>query len=361
MKRLFLVPALIAGLALLPAARTAAQTFTTLHSFTFSDGATPYSELVLSGNTLYGTAYDGGANGSGSVFRLNTDGTGFTNLYSFTATSVALPNTNNDGANPNSVILAGNRLYGTTYYGGTNGNGTVFALNTDGTGLSVLHTFTAESENTNSDGANPAAGLVLSGTTLYGATFWGGSSGVGTVFAIQTNGSSFANLHSLTNSDGANPDAGVIVSGGAVYGTDLDTVFAVTTNGSSFTVLATFVGMQYDPVNGTETNSAGYDPSGSLALSGSTLYGAASTGAINGSGTMYSILLVPNLTLVNSKGGNLILTWPTGFGGVMLQSTSNLVSTAAWSTVFPAPIVVNGLETVTNQISGTKMFYRLSL
>jgi hypothetical protein len=64
MKRLFLVPALIAVLALLPAARTTAQTFTTLHSFTFSDGATPYSELVLSGNTLYGTASAGGNSGS---------------------------------------------------------------------------------------------------------------------------------------------------------------------------------------------------------------------------------------------------------------------------------------------------------
>ena len=337
------------------------QATNTLGRYTNSDGFYPNGGLVLSGSTLYGTAYDGGDNGNGSVFKVNTDGTGFTNLYSFTATSVAFPNTNSDGANPNSVILAGNLLYGTAYYGGTNGNGTIFVINTNGTGFSVLHTFTAELNNTNNDGANPAAGLVLSGTTLYGTAFWGGSSGAGTVFSIQTNGNGFTNLHSLTNSDGANPDAGVIVSGGIAFGTDLDTVFAVTTNGSSFTVLATFVGMQYDPVNGTETNSAGYDPSGSLALSGSTLYGTASTGAIYGSGTMYSILLAPSLTLAYSKGGNLVLTWPTGFSGLALQSATNLVSTAVWSTVVPAPVVVNGLETVTNQVSGTKMFYRLSL
>ena len=57
--------------------------------------------------------------------------------------------------------------------GGSSGNGTVFAVNTDGTGFTNLHSFTAASTNglipsTNSDGANPEAGLILSGNTLYG-------------------------------------------------------------------------------------------------------------------------------------------------------------------------------------------------
>ena len=60
-----------------------AQTFKTLHAFQYSDGATPYSELVLSGNTLYGTASAGGNsgsyNGNGMLFAVNTDGSGFTN------------------------------------------------------------------------------------------------------------------------------------------------------------------------------------------------------------------------------------------------------------------------------------------
>ena len=57
----FLLPTLIAAVALLPARPAAAQTFTTLHSFTpvvsstNSDGAIPYAGLVLAGNTLYGT------------------------------------------------------------------------------------------------------------------------------------------------------------------------------------------------------------------------------------------------------------------------------------------------------------------
>ena len=47
----------------------------------------PYGGLILSGNTLYGTAQYGGSSGNGTVFAVNTDGTGFTNLYSFTAIS----------------------------------------------------------------------------------------------------------------------------------------------------------------------------------------------------------------------------------------------------------------------------------
>jgi uncharacterized repeat protein (TIGR03803 family) len=88
-KNLFLLPALIAGLGLIPAGRVTAQTFTTLHSFTLlnnstnSDGANPTAGLILSGNTLYGTAEYGGSSGKGTVFAISTNGTGFTTLHSF--------------------------------------------------------------------------------------------------------------------------------------------------------------------------------------------------------------------------------------------------------------------------------------
>src|SRR5207248_9237712 len=63
------------------------------------------------------------------------------------------------------------------------------ALNTDGTGFTILHTFTATSgaipgAYTNSDGAGPFGGLILSGNTLYGTAAGGGSSGRGTVFSL---------------------------------------------------------------------------------------------------------------------------------------------------------------------------------
>ncbi len=99
-KNLFVVPALIAGLVLIPAGRVTAQTFTTLHSFTASsnsppygnsDGAYPVAGLILSGNTLYGTAQNGGRSDNGTVFAVNTDGTRFTNLHGFNGSDGAGP------------------------------------------------------------------------------------------------------------------------------------------------------------------------------------------------------------------------------------------------------------------------------
>jgi uncharacterized repeat protein (TIGR03803 family) len=185
MNNLFLLSALIAGLGLIPAGRVAAQTFTTLHSFTAfpfatnSDGAGPSGGLAAnsSGNTLYGTAFSAGASSRGTVFAVNADGTGFTNLHNFTGVS--------DGSQPwAGLILSGNTLYGAAGNGGTAGNGALFALNTNGTGFTVLHNFTATVDSANSDGAYPSGGLISSGNTLYGMAAAGGSSGKGTVFSL---------------------------------------------------------------------------------------------------------------------------------------------------------------------------------
>ena len=64
---------------------------TCIVSLAVSDGSYPYAGLILSGNTLYGTTIDGGSSGNGTVFAVNTDGTGFTNLHSFTALLHGLP------------------------------------------------------------------------------------------------------------------------------------------------------------------------------------------------------------------------------------------------------------------------------
>src|SRR6266853_38857 len=88
------------------------------------------------GNTLYGTASEGGSSGASTVFKLKSDGIGFTILHSFTTPSAASPFTNSDGGGPQAgLVLFANTLYGTASYGGNSGNGTVFAINTDGTGF----------------------------------------------------------------------------------------------------------------------------------------------------------------------------------------------------------------------------------
>jgi uncharacterized repeat protein (TIGR03803 family) len=325
--------------------------FTPLHIFNIDDGANPIGGLILSGNTLYGTTVEGESAGYGTVFAVNTDGSGFTNLHAFNYPIAS------DGAEPFAgLILSGYTLYGTTWQGGSSDEGTVFAINTNGTGFTNLHSFTALINNTNSGGAEPTAGLILSGNTLYGTTERGGSSTNGTVFKVNIDGTGFTTLYAFTGgSDGANPLAGLALSGNTLYGTipgevssANSTVFAINTDGSSFTILYRFIG-------GTD----GAHPNGELILSGNTLYGTTLTGGSGGSGTVFSLTLPPpQLTIIRS-GANVVLTWPTKATGFTLQSTTNLVS-PVWSTNSPAPVVINGQNTVTNLISGTQQFFRLS-
>jgi uncharacterized repeat protein (TIGR03803 family) len=319
--------------------------FATLYRFTNgSDGDSPEAGLILSGNTLYGTAAGGGTSHIGTVFQVNTDGTGFATLHSFTGT-------NSDGANPwAGLILSSNTLYGTTGQGGTSGDGTVFQVNTDGAGFATLHSFTG-----GSDGNSPSGGLILSGNILYGTARSGGTSGGGTVFQVNTDGTGFATLYSFTNgSDGDMPLAGLILSGNTLYGTTFEggtggggTVFQVNTDGTGFATLYS--------LNGSD----GSGLWAGLILSGNTLYGTAEYGGTSGDGTVFSISLpLPQLAIIQS-GTNVVLSWPTNFTGLTLQSTTNLVSPAVWTPVSPAPVVVNGQNTVTNPISGTQQFFRL--
>lgn len=316
--------------------------FSSLNASTNSDGANPYASLVLSGTNLYGMAEAGGNFGYGTAFALNTDGTGFRTLHHFLGGHVG----DIDGTVPPSgFVLSGNTLYGITQHGGAGQNGTVFAINTDGSGYAILHHFTAHSYSsyTNIDGGEPAAGLMLSGNTLYGTTYYGGSWGVGTVFAINTDGSSFTNLHSFgTGSDGDHPLGVLVMSGNTLYGTTdsysyQGTAFAMNTDGTGFLNLQI----------------GGLDTFAGMILSGNTLYGA-SLGAV------FSITLPAPPLNINNSGTNVILTWPTYVPGVTLQSTTNLVSPAVWSAVSPAPALVNGQNAVTNPISGSQMFFRLS-
>ncbi len=66
----------------------------------------------------------------------------------------------------------------------------------------------------------------------------------------------------------------------------------------------------------------------------------------------------PLLTLI-PYGANVILTWPTNAVGFTLQSTTNLVSPAVWSTNSPAPVVIGGQNVIINPITGAQKFYRL--
>ncbi len=253
--------------------------YTVLYNFGSSptDASSPYSLLTLSGDTLYGTTIYGGTSGQGTIFAINTDGTGYTNLYSFNGYPT-------DGSFPYAgLTLSGNTLYGVAEYGGTNNYGTVFAINTDGTGYTNLYNFGSGS----ADGQEPYGVLVLSGNTLYGTTTSGGANYCGTVFAINTDGSDYTNLHSFINypTDGSSPYGALTLSGNTLYGTTqgggtsaYGTVFAINTDGTGETVLYSFTG-----------GADGSLPFAGVTLSGNTLYGTTGYGGINGQGTLFAI------------------------------------------------------------------------
>jgi len=183
-----------------------AQTLTNLKSFT--NGELPEGSLILSGSTLYGMAYAGGANGDGYIFSISTNGTGFTDFLDFTGTAGSAK-----GANPTgSLILSGSTLYGMTSAGGTSGFGVIFSVSTSGSVYSVLHNFSG------TDGETPYGSLLLTGSTLYGMTSTGGIHGDGNIFSVNTSGTTFSDLFDFKGTNGARPYGSLILSGSTLYG-----------------------------------------------------------------------------------------------------------------------------------------------
>ena len=276
--------------------------FNAFRSFTNApDAGNPGGNLAVSGNGFFGTSLGGGNSGVGTVFVGSTNGS-ISVIRNFAVVS-ADEATNSGGASPSALLaLSGSTLYGTTTAGGAAANGTVFSLSTNGSTFAVLHDFSALDSNTgtNPDGALPCGGLILSGSTLYGTASAGGNGGAGVVFSISTSGGSFTVLHNFTpldpltatNTDGAFPCSGLVLSNGLLYGTALaggtggkGVIFSVGTNGLGFVVLHSFSAA--DPLTGTNTDGA--SPCAALALSSNVLYGTASAGGANASGTVFSV------------------------------------------------------------------------
>ena len=269
--------------------------FAILHSFYGNgfhpaDGSSPIGSLILSGTGLYGMTSQGGSFSNGVVFVINTNGTNYAILHNFAASPT-------NGASPyGSLTLSGTTLYGTTEGGGSNGLGVVFQINTNGSGFAILHTFTGIDF---FDGANPYGSLTLSGTTLYGMTEGGGVGNgfeIGTVFHINTNGTGYADMYGfkgIAYGDGQNPNDSLTLSGPNFCGATLygltprggtstnGVIFAIGTNGfeDCYEILYSFAGGTND----------GDSPYGSLTSIGTTLYGMTYNGGTSSDGVVFQI------------------------------------------------------------------------
>jgi uncharacterized repeat protein (TIGR03803 family) len=126
-------------------------------------------------------------------------------------------------------------------------------------------------------------------------------------------------------------------------------LFAVNTDGSGFTNLYSFTG-----------GGDGANPQTDLVLSGNILYGTAASGGSSGNGTVFSFTLPRPLLAIARSGTNVVLTWSVGASGFNLEFATNLISSAVWNTNLPAPVILSGLDTVTNAIGPASKFYRLS-
>lgn len=318
---------------------TPAGALTILHPFTASgtDGSEPFAPLILAtdGN-FYGTTGHGGTHGYGTIFRMTPQGV-WTNLHSFTYGS--------DGALPWDAVVQGTdgNFYGTTYEGGTYGYGTVFMITPAGV-LTPLYSFS-----NGNDGGYPYGALVQGpngnfyGTSHGSSTFLSpGTNSIGTIFEISSGGS-LTTLYRFTNGvDGADPTAGLVLgtngnffgvaeNGGIIgWGGPIGnerivagtlgwgTIYTITPAGA-FTPLCEFPG---------ETEGA--NPGGPLIqATNGLLYGATERGGSNDDGTVFQMSMdgtvttlysftartdgaVPAAALVQGNDGNF---YGTAYGG----------------------------------------------
>ena len=286
-------------------AAQAQYTYTELHNFTGGqDGANPEAGLTMDvpGN-LYGTAVDGGNGcspygGCGTVFKLKRSGSNFLfdPLYSFIS---------GDGTYPSARVIFGpnGTLYGTTPFTYENGYfGTVFNLRPFPTVCKVALCTWMETPlyifQGGSDGAVPGYGdLLFDGAgNIYGTTEGGGTQGV--VYELTPSGSGYKEsvLYSFSGgTDGSTPYNGVIFDNGNLYGTtyvgglsSVGTVFELTPQGGGRWTESCL----YSFRNG---NDGGYLWAGLIPdQSGNNLYGATSDGGTGGGGTVFELTLGAN-------------------------------------------------------------------
>jgi uncharacterized repeat protein (TIGR03803 family) len=214
-----------------------------LHQFAGkqNDGAEPYGSLLLSGTTLYGMTSKGGnndpAHAYGVVFKIDTDGANYTNIYSF--------NDFNSRDPRGSLTLSGTNLYGMTR---RSIRGTIFKIDTENYNFTELYKFTTDN---NTDGAYPYGNLCFTNDFLFGMTSAGGVSNKGVIFKIDSNGDNYTNLHQFTSgiNDGGDSRSSLIIYSNSLAGMTFEgginndgVIFKIGLDGTDYMNLHEFTG-----------------------------------------------------------------------------------------------------------------------
>jgi uncharacterized repeat protein (TIGR03803 family) len=256
-------------------------------SFDGSDGQWPEAGLIADAQgDLFGTTYYGGTDGDGTVFEIAKTSTGYasapTTLVSFDGS---------DGENPTAGLIAdaNGDLFGTT----NQGYGTVFEIAKTSTGYASAPITLASFDG--SDGEDPTAGLIADAKgDLFGTTYQGGAFGDGTVFEIVKTSTGYASapttLVSFDGSDGEFPVGGLIVdANGDLFGTTYEG--GVANDGTAFEIKKTRAGYASAPTLLASFNvtDGEFPLAGLIADANGDLFGTTYHGGADDYGTVFEI------------------------------------------------------------------------
>ena len=288
---------------------------TLLASFNGTNGGVPMSGLTLdSAGNLFGTTASGGANNDGVVFEVVQGSGTITPLASFTGSN---------GADPQAALIfdASGNLFGTTGTGGASGDGTVFEIAKGSAVITTLASFSG------GNGIFPRAALTLdSNGNLYGTTYRGGDNNDGTLFEVAAGSNAITTLVSFNGANGANPMSALTLdSSGNLFGTTSGggdaqgdgTVFEIPQGTTTLNAIFAF-----DGANGKQPQSSLLiDPAGNL-------YGTLAAGSSGASGSIFEIVAGTHAFITLMPFNNADGSLPSG--GIVRDSNGNIFGTTVY-------------------------------